>query len=151
MHQDRTGLEQADRLRPAAVHQRRDFRVRIDRDKAAAELVAVDLDQPGVIFGAAMTGGEQLLEHDRDLDAVRRRQRVQLKRMAADRQLLLMCGTCDRTVDAGEAAAALLVPGPDLRGLIGGGFADAVVHWFSSRLLSAVSWRRSAARRNYSG
>src|SRR5207245_11795569 len=47
--QDGGGLEDADRLLAAAVHQRRNLRVRIDLDKAAAELVAVDPDQPGVV------------------------------------------------------------------------------------------------------
>ncbi len=50
---------------PAAVEQRRDLRVRVDADEAAAELVAlVDLDQPGVVLGAGVARREQLLEHD---------------------------------------------------------------------------------------
>ena len=57
IQQDRAGLEHPDRLRAAAVQQRRDLGVRVDRDEAAAELLAVaDLDQPGVVFGAAVAG-----------------------------------------------------------------------------------------------
>ena len=93
IQQDRAGLEHPDRLRAAAVHQRRDLGVRVDRHEAAAELVALaDLDQPGVVLGAAVAERQQLLEHDRDLHAVRRAQRVELQRMAADRQLLVVGG-----------------------------------------------------------
>jgi hypothetical protein len=57
VQQDRAGLEHADRLRPAAVDQRRDLGVRVGRDEAAAELLAfVDADQPGVVFGAGGPG-----------------------------------------------------------------------------------------------
>ena len=116
MDQDRAGLEHADRLRSAAIHQRGDLRVRIDRDEAAAELLAlIDADQPGVVLGALVARGQQLLQHDGDLHAVRRAQRIKLQRMLADRQLLLMRGAGDRAVDVGEVAAARLVPGPDLR------------------------------------
>src|SRR5581483_5935927 len=87
-------------------------------DEAASELIAVDLDQPGVVFRALVAGGEQLLEHHGDLDAVRRCQRVELERMLADRQLLVMGRAGNRPVDGGEAAAALLVPGPDFWGLV---------------------------------
>ena len=91
IEQDRAGFEHADRLRAAAVDHGRDLRIGIDRDEAAAELIALaDLDQPGVVLGALVAAREQLLEHDRDLRAVRRRQRIELERMAADRQLLLV-------------------------------------------------------------
>src|SRR5690349_14033892 len=117
VHQDRTGLEDADRFRAAAVHHRRDLRVRIDLDEAAAELVALaDADQPGVVFGALVALREQFFEHDRDLDAVRRALRVELQRMLADRQFLLLLRAGRRAIDVGEAAhcAVGLVPGPDL-------------------------------------
>ena len=92
-----------------------DLRVRVHRDEARAELLAdVDRDDPRVVLGAGVALGEQLLEHHRDLHAVRRRQRVELKRMAADGQLLLVRRARDRAVDVREATAALLVPGPDL-------------------------------------
>ena len=53
IHQDRTGLEDADRLGAAAVDQCRDLRVRVYRDKTAAELIALaDLDQPRIVFRA---------------------------------------------------------------------------------------------------
>ena len=107
VHQDRAGLEDPDRLRAAAIDKRRDLGIRIDRDKAAAELVALaDLDQPGIVLRALMAAGQQLFEHDRDLDAVRRAQRVELQRMAADRQLLLVLGARGRAVDVGEPASA---------------------------------------------
>src|SRR3954468_9970885 len=41
--------------------------------------------------------------------------------MLADRQLLVVGGTGDGTVDAGELPAVLLVPGPDFRRHVGGG------------------------------
>ena len=116
MEQDRAGLEEPDRLRTAAVHQSGDLRVRIDGDEATAELLAlVDPDEPRVIFGALMAQREQLLEHDRDLLTVRSCQRIQLERMASDRQLFVMGGSGDWPVDIRELAAARLVPRPDLR------------------------------------
>src|SRR6185369_6853833 len=120
VHQYRAGLEQPDRRRPAAIHQRWYLGIRIDRHKSAAELVAVDPDQPRIVFGTSMTSSQQLLKHHRDLDAIRRGQRVKLKRMTAYRQFLVMRWTGDRTIDAGKFAAALLVPGPDFGRHIGG-------------------------------
>ena len=114
IHEDRAGFEHPDRLRSAAVVERRNLGVRVDLDEAAGELVALaDLDQPGVVFGAAVAGSQELFQHDRHLDAVRRRQGIELQRMLADRQLLVMGRAGDGTVDAGELAAAFLVPGPD--------------------------------------
>src|SRR6202011_3867900 len=99
VHQDRGGLEYADRRRSAAVDHGRDLRVRVYRDKAAAELVALaDADQPGVVFRALMAEGQQLLEHHRDLDAVRCALRVELQGVAADRQFLLVRRTGGRAV-----------------------------------------------------
>ena len=116
MDEDGAGLEHPDRLFAAAVEQRRDLRIRIDRDEAAGELVAVaDPDRPGVVFGARMTRREQFLEHNRDLHAIGRGERIELQRMAPDRELLVMRRTGDRPVDVGEASAIGLVPGPDLR------------------------------------
>ena len=52
--EDRARFEDAHRLGFATVEQSRDLGIRIDGDKAAAELVALaDLDRPGVVFGAA--------------------------------------------------------------------------------------------------
>jgi hypothetical protein len=69
------------------VHQRGNLRVRVDRDKTAAELVAVaDLDQPGVVFRPGMPEGQQLFEQDGDLLPVGRGQGIQLQRVLADRQ-----------------------------------------------------------------
>jgi hypothetical protein len=84
IHQDRARLEDTDRLGAAAIQQRRDLRIRIDRDEAAAELLAVvDLYGPGVVLRRLVTECEQLLEHHRHLHAVGRGERVDLERMLA--------------------------------------------------------------------
>ena len=118
VHQDGGGLEDADRLWAAAVDHRRDLRVRVDRDKPAAELIALaDADQPGIVFGALVTQGQQLLEHDRHFDAIRGALRVELERVAPDRQLLLVLRAGGRAVDVGKPAVGglvALVPSPDL-------------------------------------
>ena len=114
--EDRAGFENAHRLLLAAIEQRGDLRIRVDRHEARAELIALtDVDQPRIIFRSAMSGRQQLLEHDGDLLAVGRAERIKLERMLADRQLLVVRRPRDRPVDGGEAAAAFLVPGPDLR------------------------------------
>jgi hypothetical protein len=41
-------------------------------------MAVADLDQPSVVFGALVPEGEKLLEHDGDLLAIRRRQRIKL-------------------------------------------------------------------------
>ena len=66
-----------------------------------------------------MTGAQQFLKHDRDFDAVRRTEGVELEGMLADWQFLLMRRSGDRAVDAGEASTAGLVPGPDFGRRIG--------------------------------
>src|SRR3546814_7944767 len=122
--EDRARLEDPNRFAPALrriVHQCRDLGVRVDADKAGAELVTVsDPDEPGVVFGLLVAGGQKLLQHDRDLLAVRRAERIELQRVLADRQGLFMRGAGNRTVDAGERAATLAVPGPYLRRDIAG-------------------------------
>src|SRR5207302_7449493 len=65
------------------------------------------------VLCAGVAQRQQLLEHDGDLLAVGRAQRIELQRMAADRQLLVMGGAGDRAIDVGKAAAVRLVPGPD--------------------------------------
>src|SRR5262249_50692180 len=122
--EDRAGFEDADWGRAAAVDHRRDFRIRVDLDEAAAELVALaDADQPGVVLGTLVPFRQQLLEHDGDLDAVRRALRIELQRVLADRQFLFVLCAGGRAVDVGEAAhrAVRLVPGPDLRRRVYGG------------------------------
>jgi hypothetical protein len=58
MHQDRAGFKNADRLRAAAIQQRRYLGVRVHRHETAAELIAVaDLDEPSVVLGALMAEG----------------------------------------------------------------------------------------------
>ena len=117
--EDRARLEDPGRRIGGVVEERRDLRVRVGVDEAAAELVALlDVDEPGVVLGV-LPEREQLLEHHRDLDAVGRAQRVELETVLAARQLLVVRRAGDRAVDVGEAAATLLVPGPDLRRLVG--------------------------------
>ena len=120
MHQDGAGLEHADRLRAAAVDECRDLGVGVDGDEAAAELVAfADLDQPGVVFSALVAEGEQFLEHHSDLHAIRRAERIELQRMAADRQFLFVRGAGGRTIGVGKPPESRLAD-PDLRwGVLG--------------------------------
>ena len=126
IEQDGAGFEEADRLGAAAIHQGRDFGVGIDGDETAAELVAIaDADQPGVVLGAAVAEGQQLFQHDGDLHAVGRGQRIELQRVAADREIFFVRGAGDGAVDVGEVAAAGLFPGPDLRGGVIGGVGHA--------------------------
>jgi hypothetical protein len=130
MHQDRLRLEHADRRRAALIQQRRDLGVRVDGDEAAAELIAfADPNQPSVVFGAAMALRQQFLQHHRDLHAIGRRQRIELERMASDRQLLVMGRPGDRPVDAGEPAAVFFVPGPNLGRRVGGRVGHSCNSW----------------------
>src|SRR3546814_13492701 len=88
IYQDRAGFEDADRRRPAAVHERRDLGVGVDLDEAGAELVAFgDIDPPGIIFGAAVAKRQPLLQPDRNLLAVRRGERFELQRALAHGEL----------------------------------------------------------------
>ncbi len=142
VHQDGAGFEHPDRSRPAAVDQGGDLGIGVGGHKAAAELVAlVDTDQPGVIFGAAVAQGQQLLQYHRDLDPVGRGQGIELEGMPADRQVLVVGRPGDRPVDIGEPAAIVLVPGPDLgRGIFGrrGGFGRFGHCLLSSRRLAGA-------------
>ena len=116
IQQNRAGLEHPGRRRGAVVHQRRDLGVRVHPDKAAAELIAVaDSDQPGVVLGALVAQRQQLLQHHRNLHAVRCAERIELQRMPADRQFFLVLRPGGRPVDARERTPVLLVPGPDFR------------------------------------
>ncbi|MCY1441817.1 hypothetical protein D9M71_581540 [compost metagenome] len=115
VEQDRTRLEDADRRLHAAVQQRRDLRVRVDLDKTAGELFTLaDADQPGVVLGTDMPKRQQLLEHDGHLHAIGRGQRIQLQRMLAGRQRLVMGRAGNRAVDVGELATRRRVVFPDL-------------------------------------
>ncbi|MFK4603627.1 hypothetical protein ABIF57_003079 [Bradyrhizobium diazoefficiens] len=76
--QNRPGLEQ--RQRPAAgtvgIEDRRDLAVRIERQKLGRLLVVLaEIDKMDLV------GKPDLLQHDRHLDAVRRRQRIELKQL----------------------------------------------------------------------
>src|SRR5258706_144953 len=70
------------------------------------------LDQRGGVLGANVPERQQLLQHDRHFHAIWRAERVELERVAANRQILIVRGSRDRAVDAGELTAARLVPGP---------------------------------------
>ncbi len=60
--------------------------------------------------------GQQLLEHDRHLHAIGRGQRIELQRMLADRQLLVVGRAGNRPVQAAPRPRQVLVPCPDFRG-----------------------------------
>src|SRR4029077_15914772 len=116
IQQDRARLEHANGLRAAAVQQRRDLGVWVDRHETAAELIALaDVDQPGIVLSPRVTQGQQLLEQDRDLHAIGRTERVELQGVAADRELPLMRCACDRSVDVRKGATAGLGRAPYLR------------------------------------
>ena len=128
MEQDRARFENPGRPGRRIVDQRRDLRVGVDRDEPRAELVALaDVDDPGVVFRAFVPGGQQLLKHHGDLDAVGRRQRIELQRMRAARQRRLMRRAGVRPVDRGERAAVLAFPFPDLGRFVGGSIGHGVV------------------------
>ncbi|MCY1458384.1 hypothetical protein D9M71_757610 [compost metagenome] len=62
---------------------------------------------------------QQLFEQDGDLHAIGGRHRIQLQRMLAHRQGLVVGGACDGAVDVGEFAAIGRLVSPDLGGNIG--------------------------------
>src|SRR5690606_25451140 len=85
-----------------------------DGDEIRAELVTLaDIDEPGVVFGV-VPGRQQFLKHDGNLLPVRRRQRIELQRVLAARQLVLVRGTGNRAVGAGKGTAVFPVPRPHL-------------------------------------
>ncbi len=99
------------------VDHRRDLRVGVRIHEAATELMSfLDVDQIGIVFDLALPDREQFFEHDRDLHAVGRGQRIELDRVFTDGPILVVGGPCDRTIDVGKSTAALFVPGPDFRG-----------------------------------
>ena len=74
--QDRPGLEQRQRLAagPVRIEDRWNLAVRVHRQEFRRLLVVlVEVDQMYLV------GQSDLFQHDRDLDAVRRRQRIELK------------------------------------------------------------------------
>ena len=111
--EDRAGFEHADRLGAAAVDQRRDLRIGIDRDEAAART-----GRPRRCGSARRHIRrplwpllEQLLEHDRDLLAVRA-SRANRAGRGACRPAAPCRGSAPAIgpVDVGELAAAGLRP-----------------------------------------
>ncbi|MND74786.1 hypothetical protein D3C80_663890 [compost metagenome] len=120
VEQDRTGLEHPQRRLHAVVEQGRDLRVGVDLDEAAGELLAfADANQPGVVLGAGMPERQQLFEEDGDLHAIGRGQGIQLQRLLAHGQGLVVGRAGQRTVDVGELAARRRVVLPDPRRDIG--------------------------------
>jgi hypothetical protein len=98
------------------IHERGDLGIRVDLDESAAELFAlVDSDEPGVVFRCAMTERQQFFKHHRDLDTVGRGQRVQLQRMPAYGQDLVVRRTRRRAVDVRETTDTVRLPGPIVR------------------------------------
>src|SRR3974390_3459540 len=65
---------------------------------------------------SAVTGGQQFLQHDCNLDAIGRPERIELQRMLSARQLLFMRRTRDRAIDIGIApvGSVVLLPDPDV-------------------------------------
>ena len=73
--QDGCRLEDPHGLGSAAVQEGGNFGVGVDADKLAAKLLAfLDVDEPGVIFGAAVAQCQQFFEHHGNFDAVGRAQ-----------------------------------------------------------------------------
>ena len=119
--QDGTRLKHPSRRGSAVVHQGRNLGIRVGRDETAAELVPlVNADQPGVVLGAAVAQRQQFLQQYRHLDAIGRSQRIQLQRMAANRQRLLVGGARHRAVDVSKTPTVGFLPLPDGRGGVGG-------------------------------
>ncbi|MNH27055.1 hypothetical protein D3C79_871480 [compost metagenome] len=106
VQQDRTRFEYPNRWLDAAIEQGGDLRVGVDLNEPTGELVAfADADQPGVVLGAAVAQGQQFFKKDGDFHAVGGCQRVQLQRVLANRQRLVVGRAGDRAVDTGELAA----------------------------------------------
>src|SRR5438876_6134386 len=66
-----------------------------------------------------MAEREELLQHHGHLHAVGRGERVELHRVRADRELLVVRGAGSRPVDVGETPSARAIPLPDLGRRIG--------------------------------
>ncbi len=106
----------------AAVEQGRDLGIGVDLDEAAGKLVALtNADQPGIVLGCGMAQGKQLFKGNGDLDAIGCCQGIQLQRVLAQRQVLVVRRAGNRAGDAGELAAGGCPVAPDLGGYIGGG------------------------------
>ena len=71
-----------------------------------------------------MAQRQQLFQHDRDLHAIGRAQRIQLQRVLAHGQLFIVRSPGNGPVDAGELAAVFFVPLPDGGGGVGGEHGD---------------------------
>jgi hypothetical protein len=112
------------------------------------------LIEPGIVLSALVPGGEQFFQHHRHLDAIRRGQRIELQRVLADLQFLVMGRAGDRPVDVGEAAAIALFPFPHLGGLVAGGKivfrreAGVISHEIGSLLVRNVSPNHIGRRSN---
>ena len=117
IHQDRARFEHARAC--IVVHEGRDLRVRVDVDKARPELIAIpNADHPCVIVGL-MTCGEKLFEHHSDFHAVGGGHGIELQRVIALWQRLVVGGASDWAVQLSPLAAILCVPCPDFGGGIG--------------------------------
>ena len=110
--QDRAALENAHAC--VLVEKGGDLGVRVHINETARELITLtNVDKPCIIFGV-MPGCQKLFQHHSYFYAVRCRQRMQLQRMLAHWQVLVVGRACDGTVDIREASAAFGLP--DFRG-----------------------------------
>src|SRR5205085_10576481 len=101
---------------------------------------------PGVVFGLGEPGFEQLLEQDRDFLSVGRAERVELERMLADRQLVLLARARGRAVDPGELAAVRGIVVPDLGRGVDVGHPDAPAEWRGGNGVSVTEPQAGARR-----
>src|ERR1700733_7575247 len=84
IQQDRAGFEDPNWIGTAAVKKCWNLGVGIYRHEPAAELLSfVDANQPRVVFGAALTESQQLLQHHGNLHTVGCSQRIELQRVPA--------------------------------------------------------------------
>lgn len=97
IQQDRPRFEHPHRRLDATVEQGRDLRVGVYLDEATGELVALaDADQPGIVLGTAVAQSKQFFKGNGDLDAIGRGQGIQLQRVLALRQVLVVRRACNR-------------------------------------------------------
>mmetsp|Transcript_5457 Transcript_5457/g.15163 ORF Transcript_5457/g.15163 Transcript_5457/m.15163 type:complete len:340 (-) Transcript_5457:32-1051(-) len=115
VEQDRSGLEDAHRLRwVGVVHHRRDLGVGVHGHEAGCELGPADRKQPCIVL-EVWKHLDELLKHDRDLHSIRRAERIQLQRMLAFRQRLVLSPSSSEWPVGAAKLTPLLFELPDLR------------------------------------
>lgn len=88
-------------------------------ETAAKLLSRIDGDQRHVLPRPAVAQRQELFRHHGHFHAIGWAERIQHKRVPAYGQFLVLRGTGDRPVDAGELAAVFFVPLPDGGGVQG--------------------------------